>query len=393
MAKFSIALLLSLVLQCFVSDAFKKVCHKFSNKYHTSTITGQSVLEIPLTIQYYDYLGKKGNDEDKRKDPKRLIKNMLFPGIYQTYEDTKEALPTVKVDTSKLDKKKKEKDNIFNFNKKGFVRNDVTSFFSQSAKSGTYNVVDPSTVPKVISMSQVKDTLKSVSKPKGFVAPTPKKATITVGGLDVLPGLSARPLKPIILYESEASGESKQVREVCSLLDLTVEIRPCPGATSGFSDIMSTATLGKRQIPYMVDNNPSMYRPELFGSKEIIQHLWDTYAPAGVPLPSKFKGGPGLSFGKGKLVRKDARYDNNRMKPITLYGWEGAQYVKPVREALDSLGLAHVLINCAKGSRNRAKLEAKTKTFQVPYIQDPNTGVEMFESAEIVKYLEETYTV
>ena len=30
---------------------------------------------------------------------------------------------------------------------------------------------------------------------------------------------------------------------------------------------------------------------------------------------------------------------------------------------------------------------------QVPYISDPNTGVEMFESAEIVKYLLDTYTV
>ena len=36
----------------------------------------------------------------------------------------------------------------------------------------------------------------------------------------------------------------------------------------------------------------------------------------------------------------------------------------------------------------------KTKGFfQIPYIIDPNTGVEMFESVEIVKYLEQTYTV
>ena len=27
----------------------------------------------------------------------------------------------------------------------------------------------------------------------------------------------------------------------------------------------------------------------------------------------------------------------------------------------------------------------------VPYLVDPNTGKEMFESAEIVRYLEETY--
>ena len=28
---------------------------------------------------------------------------------------------------------------------------------------------------------------------------------------------------------------------------------------------------------------------------------------------------------------------------------------------------------------------------QVPYIEDPNTGVAMFESSAIVKYLDETY--
>jgi glutathione S-transferase len=27
----------------------------------------------------------------------------------------------------------------------------------------------------------------------------------------------------------------------------------------------------------------------------------------------------------------------------------------------------------------------------VPYLVDPNTGVEMFESADIVRYLEDTY--
>jgi glutathione S-transferase len=30
-------------------------------------------------------------------------------------------------------------------------------------------------------------------------------------------------------------------------------------------------------------------------------------------------------------------------------------------------------------------------TFQVPYLEDPNTGVAMFESAEIIKYLRSRY--
>ena len=44
------------------------------------------------------------------------------------------------------------------------------------------------------------------------------------------------------------------------MLDLTVEFRPCPGGTFGFSDSMSTLTLGRREVPFMIDNNPSMYK-------------------------------------------------------------------------------------------------------------------------------------
>jgi glutathione S-transferase len=35
----------------------------------------------------------------------------------------------------------------------------------------------------------------------------------------------------------------------------------------------------------------------------------------------------------------------------------------------------------------------KVGRFQVPFLVDANTGVELFEGAEIVKYLETVYTV
>jgi glutathione S-transferase len=42
----------------------------------------------------------------------------------------------------------------------------------------------------------------------------------------------------------------------------------------------------------------------------------------------------------------------------------------------------------------RKQLTARTGgTFQVPYLVDPNTGTELFESTAIVKYLEQVYTV
>lgn len=35
----------------------------------------------------------------------------------------------------------------------------------------------------------------------------------------------------------------------------------------------------------------------------------------------------------------------------------------------------------------------RTGRFQVPYLVDNNTGIEMFEGPEIVQYLEAVYTV
>jgi glutathione S-transferase len=42
-------------------------------------------------------------------------------------------------------------------------------------------------------------------------------------------------------------------------------------------------------------------------------------------------------------------------------------------------------------SRNRKLLAERTGRVQLPYLVDPNTGTEMYESAAILRYLEETY--
>ena len=88
----------------------------------------------------------------------------------------------------------------------------------------------------------------------------------------------------------------------------------------------------------------------------------------------------------------NARKDMQQLQPVTLWGYEGSPFVRPVRETLSSLGLAHIMVNCARGSANRDLLYEKTGRFQVPYLEDPNTGIAMFESGEMVKYLLATYT-
>lgn len=303
------------------------------------------VQTVPQSHQvlFYDYF-KKGPE---KKEIGRLWKNIIFPGIYVEYADTKEVKKTIKIETKAP---------------KYQSRNEGDSFYSGGTKGGSYNVVDEKSAPKIISATSIKDTLKPVAKPADFKAPVPKKAiTVPLGtGISVLPSIASypRPKKPIVIYESEASSDCKKVREACSMLDLVVEYRPCPGARAGFSDTMCTITNGKRTIPFMVDVNPSMYKPQLIGAKDIIDHLFNTYGPGADKIPNSlkgFKGGVlgGGGSGKGSKLRANARTDITRLKPITLYGWEGAQYVKTVRETLSELGLAHIFVNVANGSQNR----------------------------------------
>eukprot|EP01040_Poterioochromonas_malhamensis_P001093 gene1093-1160_t len=207
----------------------------------------------------------------------------------------------------------------------------------------------------------------------------------------------ARPSQPIIIYEYEASPYCRKVREACTMLDLSVEYRPCPGARTGWSDHMTQFTNGKRTVPFMIDTG----KTQLFESDDIIEYLFTTYGPGKEHIPWTLKGGYAVTtcayaasfrdYAGSKLL-PNARNDVFDLKPLTLWGYEGSPFVKIVRETLNSLGLCHILINCARGSANREKLYQITKRFQVPYLQDPNTGIDMFESPEIVKYLKSVYT-
>mmetsp|Transcript_30361 Transcript_30361/g.61816 ORF Transcript_30361/g.61816 Transcript_30361/m.61816 type:complete len:327 (+) Transcript_30361:69-1049(+) len=207
-----------------------------------------------------------------------------------------------------------------------------------------------------------------------------------------------RPTAPITIYEYDASPFCRKVRDACAVLDLTVEFRPCPGARAGFSDELFELT-GRRTVPYMVDQGTGV---DLFESDDIIAHLFDKYGPGADKVPAGLKGNLAVvTSGLAAVARSmpasrrqaDARPDNEQMRPLTLYGYEISPFVKPVREKLCALALPHTMVHCARGSANRAALIKRTgKQFQVPYLVDPNTGVELFESIEIQAYLDAAYT-
>ena len=78
-------------------------------------------------------------------------------------------------------------------------------------------------------------------------------------------------------------------------------------------------------------------------------------------------------------------------EPLVIWGYEPSPFVRLVRERLTELEIPHLFKTCARGSPKRQEMFDQYGKFQVPFMQDPNTGVAMFESASIVNYLEETY--
>jgi len=191
-----------------------------------------------------------------------------------------------------------------------------------------------------------------------------------------------------------------------NVLDLTVEYRPCPGARQGkFSEELYQLT-GRRTVPYLVDPNTGI---SMFESDDQIEYLVETYGPRdGSTYDSKalwpitFQAFSIVTSTIAAIVRDmpgskrqlNARVDNEDMRPLELWGYEASPFVKPVREKLCSLALPHVMVSCARGSANRDRLIERTgNKFQVPFLVDPNTGIELFESPEICEYLEKVYTV
>ena len=78
-------------------------------------------------------------------------------------------------------------------------------------------------------------------------------------------------------------------------------------------------------------------------------------------------------------------------EPLVVYGYEASPFSKVVRERLDDMELPHVWRSVARGSPKREEIFQAQGSFQAPFLVDPNRGVCMFESADIIEYLAEHY--
>ena len=209
-------------------------------------------------------------------------------------------------------------------------------------------------------------------------------------GLNVV-ARGARPAQPLKLYEFEGCPYCRKVREALSMLDLDAEIYPCPKNGPHYR-VEIAQRGGKAQFPYLEDPNTGT---ALYESDDIVRHLFATYGDGQVPALLRVPVLPDVTsmlasawrFGSGSQYRP-ARQP---AKPLELWSFEASPYCRLAREALSELELPYKLHNVAKGSSHRDAFVAHSGKMQVPYLFDPNTGAAMFESAGIVRYLNETY--
>lgn len=225
---------------------------------------------------------------------------------------------------------------------------------------------------------------------------------------------TAQPKRLIRLYDLEGSAACRQVREALTALGLDVVVYPCPQGGSRYRP-KAEALAGAGGFPLLLDANTGT---TLTGGATIVRYLFQTYAncePPGAYLQGPIAArlaevGSALRAGRGI----DARAARRPRRRLALWSFESSPYSRLVRERLTELELAYTLHNVGKeqvgelgpaalrlrpgpykprpGGR-RALLLERWSRVQLPYLEDPNTGTALFESADIIDYLEQRYAL
>ena len=223
---------------------------------------------------------------------------------------------------------------------------------------------------------------------------------------------AVKPQQTLQLYDIENCPYCRLVREALTELDLDAEIYPCPKAGERFRPEV-VARGGKAQFPYLVDPNTG---DELYESLEIIAYLFATYGQRELPL--KWRAGRLQTLGS---MLASAPRMNQAMQAnpghipeymLELYSFESSPYARLVRERLCEMEIPYILRSCGRTSlqewilppmrkalnitpdstlENRRILQESEGRVAIPYLYDPNTGQGLFESGDILDYLQESY--
>lgn len=230
---------------------------------------------------------------------------------------------------------------------------------------------------------------------------------------------SQQPALPLKLYDIEASPFCRLVRELLTEMDVDVMILPCPSGGTRFRPEAERILGRKPQFPLLVDDNTGT---TLVESADIIAYLSKTYGsrPRGSAGIGRMLALTGSVVATLMMLRRRGIIGMRAVparkaeKTLELYSFEASPFSKPVRARLCELELPYLLHNTGKAamkdigppswrdklfkgrqdtSRNRKWLSENTGQVQVPYLIDANTGTAMYESADILRYLDRTYAL
>jgi glutathione S-transferase len=233
-------------------------------------------------------------------------------------------------------------------------------------------------------------------------------------GSAALKGVS-QPAQALKLYDIEASPYCRLAREALTALHLDAEIYPCPKGGTRFR-VEAERLGGKQQFPLLHDPNTGAL---LYESAEIVEYLFQTYG-GGRGVPASYRRTPLTLPGvfaatavRG-LAGQKVRPARVPEKMLELWSFESSPYSRLVRERLCELEIPYVLHNIGKerwqdigpavfrlkpgpyvpvpGGKREAHF-VRTGHMQVPYLEDPNTGAKLLESAAILDYLDEVYAL
>ncbi len=222
-----------------------------------------------------------------------------------------------------------------------------------------------------------------------------------------------QPEQDIVLFDREGCSECRLVREALTELNLDVMIAPCPLGGRNIKSLKAES--GSDTVPTLVDANTG---EKHVGAAQIIPYLFKQYKQCEAPAKFAWKPLNRLSSALATRLRGNAgmkaRPARPVSQPLTLYSFESSPFSRPVRELLCELELPYKLVNLGKqqwADMGPAKARftvgpykplpnTKRDAFfkehgnvQVPYLIDPNTNVQMFESQDIVVYLKKNYAL
>lgn len=216
------------------------------------------------------------------------------------------------------------------------------------------------------------------------------------------------------LYDMEGCPFCRLVRETLTELGLDAVVYPCPKGGSRFRN-RAMELGGKARFPLLFDPNR---QKTLYESSEIVNYLYSHYGNGATPgfarigLLSKARSfsASASRFGRGLYAKPAKRPE----RMLELYSFESSPFARRVRELLCELEIPYVLRNCGRTSgkdfllpqirerlaikyepvtENRRALLEQSGRVAIPYLVDPNTGAQLFESSAILAYLKHQYQI